>query len=224
MPEKTSGDRRHDITVLVVGFVLTTVLGGTVTAFYSSRQHKKEVDARRVAEAAKFMEELSRGMDTRLSKWRQTATAIERGFPRQSVIRMYSDYAVAYKKWDEGWNWERAAMCDHFGPELTSEYQHAVVNSFIILHDTLTRRLKEHGDYRSQFARESIAFRGSMLAREVFNLNVRLTDALVTGAVPKTGQSCAVSVTEAEAVHLPIVDTAAMPSSVPRDVSPPTIY
>jgi hypothetical protein len=191
MGEKTPSDRRHEKVLLLLGFVLTTVLGGVVTSYFHRQEEQRALSAQRVGEASKFVETMSRGLDLRISKWHQTAYAIEKGFSRDQIVRLYSSYAVSLMEWNQSWNWERSNLCVYFGPELTAEYERTVVIEFVNLNDSLLTRLKRDGKYRDRFAKDPLAFRMRRLAQEVYRLNGILADALRTRSLTDQSQhSC----------------------------------
>ncbi|HEU4921820.1 MAG TPA: hypothetical protein VFT23_01955, partial [Burkholderiales bacterium] len=81
MAEKTRAEMRHELLLLLLGFVFTTLVGTTLTFVYDEFRERAKLREQRRAEATEVFENLSRLMDTRLYRWRQVAWAIEDGKP-----------------------------------------------------------------------------------------------------------------------------------------------
>ena len=57
MAEKTAADRRHEIVLLVLGFALTTVLGGLLTFFFQSLENEQQANAAEQTERLNLTED-----------------------------------------------------------------------------------------------------------------------------------------------------------------------
>ena len=73
MVEKTSKEMKHELKMLILSFILVTLIGGALTAFYGFLNDKWSLAEERRSEATLLFREISTIMDTRLYLWRKIA-------------------------------------------------------------------------------------------------------------------------------------------------------
>ncbi|MEA2559110.1 MAG: hypothetical protein QOH06_614, partial [Acidobacteriota bacterium] len=134
-------ERRHEITKLILGFVLTTLVGGALTFLYERSQERQRIREQRRIEATKVFESISELMDTRLYKWRQVAWAVEDGKSAEEIWVKYDDYQKTLREWSFSLNRNRALLCRYFGPEVGQTFEGEVIYGFKEVQDSLRERL-----------------------------------------------------------------------------------
>jgi hypothetical protein len=193
MAEKTSAERWHDVIMLVLGFVLTTVVGGSLTHIYELSQEHQRVNEQRRAEATKLFEDLSRLMDTRIYKWRQVAWAVEDGKSASEIWKKYDDYQQILFEWSSSVNRNRALLCRYFGPDAGTAFETKIMPGFRNIQETLRKRLETNAVSRKvTFSREALAYCADPLSHLIYQLNNRLAESIRSGDVGSSdpGNKC----------------------------------
>jgi hypothetical protein len=126
---------------VVVGFVLTTVVGGFLGSVFQRRswnhQHSVQVMEQERERATQVFEELSRLMDKRLYRlrllyWSLPAEPVAGGRTALSESRM-DDYRQVLCEWNDGINRYLALLQRYFGESVRRKLDNEVGSSFVEL-------------------------------------------------------------------------------------------
>lgn len=179
--------------MLVLSFVLTTVVGSSLTYIYGLSQERQRVQEQRRIEATKLFEDLSRLMDTRIYKWRQVAWAIEDGKPSSEVWKKYDDYQQTLFEWSYNTNRNRALLCRYFGPDAGIAFETKIMPGFREIQKRLIERLgTSTASRKTEFSRECINYAADPLDRLIYQLNNKLAERIRSGDVGSSdpGNKC----------------------------------
>ena len=134
--------------LLVVGFVLTTVLGGLLGWFIQNRSwdHQNRVTTDQVRHDAAFatFQELSTLMDKRLYRMRVLDDVLTD--PRMNAKDLQSareDYRQVRYEWNDNLNRNLARVQAYFGPSVRSKIESGVYEEFSRLHRELRMSLEQ---------------------------------------------------------------------------------
>jgi hypothetical protein len=134
--------------LLVVGFLLTTVVGGLLGYFFQSRayDHQHRVTAassRREAQLAVF-EELSTLMDKRLYRMRVFDTALaSRDASDAEIESARDDYRKVLYDWNDNLNRNLACVEVYFDPDVRSTVEMGAYEGFSRLHSKLDTNYRQ---------------------------------------------------------------------------------
>ncbi len=194
MPEKTAEDRRHDVYMALLAFLLTTLAGGTLTAMFQWLQANRTRDDDRRMEAAKLVEEhraqatvlfadVSEILDTRLYKWRQVAWVLENKVPEGDLAKKYTDYPQTILDWVYHLNKRRALLCRFFGPSVGFDFESKIMPGFNDLHRIVTDEFRLSPSKRRTWQPDELNARADALNNTVYVFNNRLAEAIRRGDV-----------------------------------------
>ncbi len=177
--------RYHDLAILLLGFVFTTLVGGYLTYAWQTRaaEYQRAAEYRRVEQqaATRVFEDLSRLMDRRLYRMRRLHTGIADVNRDPKTLRpRWDSYREALFEWNENLNRNLALTQRYFGGEARDILENEINEGF----RTLGMLLEGNGypetapsqfEYRQNFADE--------LNNVIYDFDVRLIDAIQTGSV-----------------------------------------
>ena len=111
--------RYHDIIILLVGFVLTTLVGGYLTQSWQTRSARiqREAEHKRTEQAAatRLFEELSRLMDKRLYRMRRVHNGLGSNVSGEKMQKRWDSYREVLFEWNENLNRNLALVQRYFG-------------------------------------------------------------------------------------------------------------
>jgi hypothetical protein len=160
--------------LLVLGFVLTTVLGGAVGYFFQKRawKHQHDVSLRdsEKAAATKVFEELSVLMDKRLYRmrqldWRLHPTHLP--FDRQRADEAMTDYRQVLYEWNDSLNRNLALVQRYFGKPAKKELEDKIYARFTHVGALLEEEYVKSGE---------ASFKESSRASELLEISDRIYD------------------------------------------------
>ena len=132
--EKLFG-RYHDLAILLIGFVLTTVLGGYLTQSWQLRSARiqREAEQMRTEQmaATRIFEDLSRLMDKRLYRMRRVHTGLGSGVSRERMKDRWSSYREVLFEWNENLNRNLALIQRYFGNDARDVLENKIQAGFI---------------------------------------------------------------------------------------------
>lgn len=174
MTDKRAFGRYHDVVLLLVGFVLTTLVGGYLAHRWqtTAAAFERQADDRRLEReaATKVFEDLSRIMDKRLYRMRRVHDAPQ-GSTRDS--NRWQAYRETLFEWNENLNRNLALTQRYFGDEARYTLESHIQGGFRQLGTLL-----EGGDYPQSIANKSEYRRA--LADSVNNIIYRFDVKLIT--------------------------------------------
>lgn len=163
----------QDILNLIIGFVLTTLLGGLLGSYLQQRSwkhqneaHLKEEELKRASEVCESVSQL---LDKRLYRMRRLYFACERyaqeGSPSKQVLdQKLQDYDAVLYEWNDRLNLNLALVGTYFGQ-----------SARVYLHDNIYESFKSVGSELEQAYREiqkpNAQYRFPKLLKQIDQLN-----------------------------------------------------
>jgi len=172
--------------LLLVGFVLTTVVGGFLGYWFQrrawrSQEHVRLAQAEREAAKA-FFEDLSRVFDRRLHRMRELDAWLSRPRADDEVTRSLTRYREAVDEWNDNLNRMLALAQRYFGQELRDRLDYELMARFVDAGKRLEERVREYRNAGESLS-ASLTSDFDSLANEVYFLNVQLIEAIQRGTV-----------------------------------------
>lgn len=125
-----------NITVLVVGFLLTTVAGGLLGMYFQRRtwdhQHEAELREQELSRAADVCQSVSGLLDRRLYRMTRlrAATRADGAFTKEDAAARMRDYDAVLFEWNEALNTHRAIVGTYFGDAAQQLLEHEIYPAF----------------------------------------------------------------------------------------------
>ena len=163
----------HEIVLLVLGFALTSILGGFIGAWFQQRgwDHQKAVEYSQseLSRASETFESLSRTLDRRLYRTRlvlwdyksQDAPANKREEHKRS-------YSEVLNEWNENLNRNLALTERYFGTDMRSTLELVIIPKFVRINDFLQKERRYDSsieDDATNLSYDIYAFNLGMLTR-----------------------------------------------------------
>lgn len=137
---------------LVVGFLLTTVLGGLLGFFFQQRtwahQHRVQTHDRERERAAEVFEEVSRLLDRRLYRLRLLAWSLlaEGDGRSEQAESSMENYRQVLFEWNDSLNRNLALIQQYFGAVARDRFDRTIGAAFIELGRTVEAMWKQRGE------------------------------------------------------------------------------
>jgi hypothetical protein len=192
------------LVLLIVGFVLTSVVGGALGWFFQNRswthQHRAEQRDQERTQAIKVFEEVSSLLDQRLYRmrlvfWAAKRRALEGGGDSVALDDARARYREVVTTWNDNLNRILALVHTYFGEAARQELEDHIYEEFSAIGRALEQFVRDTASPEFDGAdRSPIGRRLSWLGREVYTFNVRTLDLLqedrigrdAPGAEPRT--------------------------------------
>lgn len=180
-----------DLVPVVVGFVLTTVLGGALGFFFQRRswthQHEVQFAEQERERAVRIFEEVSRIMDKRLYRlrlihWSLAADGDDDTGSRALNARM-EDYRQALYEWNDNINRNLALVQQYFGIKMRNRLDRAIGASFVALGEDVEALWKAKDESGEGRRPENMDQRINELSTLVYVFNLDMIRAVQSGAV-----------------------------------------
>ena len=114
------------VVLLFVGFILTTVLGGTLGYVFQRRAWTHQFNIQRAATersaASSALDELSSLLDKRRYRMLRVYWQLDSGEPKE-LDRRVAAYQTVLEEWNDGLNRRLALVATHFGSGLKGELE-----------------------------------------------------------------------------------------------------
>jgi DNA anti-recombination protein RmuC len=172
--EKLLG-RYNELVLLLLGFFLSTIVGGMLAYWYQSLAWSRDDEARRkseeLARASALFEDISRMMDKRLYRLRNVQDALEQRLSVGELEKCREEYRASVAEWNETLNRNLWATERYFGKSLRNTLEATIQEGFRSLHRDLSETLKDPSGEKVNRLKASIddfnplvyAFDGEML-------------------------------------------------------------
>lgn len=177
--------RYHEVMLLVLGFLLTTVVGGIVGAklqrreserlmetsmAQARRQWRAQQDQAGLDKASSVRERLARLLDSRMLCMRQLADDYKSsGTPPQRLLTHEREYGKVFRDWNENLNLNVFLVEEYFGGKLRKQFENEVLPEFARIHIQLKKAKDGEG---------SVEKRLESLRRKIYLFNQDLTTSL----------------------------------------------
>jgi hypothetical protein len=209
MADKTERDKKHDIKMLVLGFILTTIVGGLLTFLYQYIQEAQKLKAEKRQEEINIMEqrrgqatvlfnEISPLIDTRLYDWRRVAWGLEDRISEDSLKSRYAEYIQVFYTWNHNLNKNRALICRFFGPDLGSQFEEFIMPKFSELHEIILGIYRLPPASRPLIVADSLNSLADSLNNVIYGFNNSMAELIRSGKIGLTDPGKACSITDAE--------------------------
>lgn len=175
---------------LVIGFVLTSVLGGALGYFFQTRtwrhQHQIQLREQEIERAAEIFEEISRLLDRRLYRSRQLYWRLEdkaQGTPRQDTDRKMEDYRELLYEWNDNVHRNLALLHRYFGEDMRNRLDYTIGKEFIEIGAGLEGLWKDAQISEKRQLLSALDQRLTKLSDLVYELNIDMIRMLQSGSV-----------------------------------------
>jgi hypothetical protein len=169
------------VVLLVVGFVLTTVVGGVLGYYFQRRTWDANRRESERTAAADVFDAISRAMDERLYRMRLVYWGLKGG-DEDRISAAMNEYRAALVKWNDNLNRNLALVQRYFGREVWVFLSEVVYEEFAIIGRHLEGAYRGRGERQlgsAEEARFSVTGRRlQALSNDIFELN-RLMIAMV---------------------------------------------
>ena len=132
--EKLFG-RYHDISMLLAGFHLTTIVGGYLSHSWQTRsaEIQREAEQKRyeIQAATEVFEDISRLMDKRLYRMRRISMGVGNDVDADIMSRRWDAYRESLFEWNENLNRYLALTQMYFGQEARDTLERDIQTRFI---------------------------------------------------------------------------------------------
>ena len=189
---------RHPLASVIVGFLLTGVLGTAVTQNFLDRREREKLRSQATAERKEVLKKFSELVLARQTQALLLIEGVENNAPKKDLEKRKSDYDEAYKDWSIKLSGVMLLARDLLGPAKYAELEKNVEvrlrqNSFIPTRRCLRKLFTQMGD--NQAALETIQRcdakkmieKSSACSHAIINGLYELT-ALETESVPGTNE------------------------------------
>jgi hypothetical protein len=171
---------------LVIGFILTTVVGGALGYFFQTRswrnQRESELREAERAAAIKVFEEVSMLLDRRQYRLAQMRYQLGKADTSSGLEPYLDAYREVVAAWNERLNRNLALTEGYFGMDVRDDLEFRIYEGF-----------KELGELMERIYRQDVADRtnavallergGDLMNRFIYDLNAEMIDLIKNGAV-----------------------------------------
>jgi hypothetical protein len=174
-----------DLLLLLVGFALTTVVGGLLGYWLQNRswrsQERRRLEQGQLDAARAFYEELSHLLDRRLHRMRELDGWLERPEQGREIDRRLARYRDVLDEWNDNLNRNLALAIRYFGAQA-----HAVLEDLYRKFSTAGSRIEgRFREYDADGKTSSPPAAGELrqLDLVIYDLNLAMIEALQRGSV-----------------------------------------
>jgi hypothetical protein len=177
------------LTPLLVGFLLTTVVGGLLGYFFQLRswRHQYEVQfrAQERERANRAFEEISRLLDKRLYRLRQLYWGLSgptEGRREEDQARRMDEYRAVLYEWNDNINRNLALVQQYFGASMRDRLDYEVGAAFVQLGRQVESLWKEYPASRSM-SHPQLDRRIKELNGMIYGFNIRMLRLIQSGSI-----------------------------------------
>ena len=190
------------VLLLVIGFALTSVLGGALGFFFQTRSSTLQRDAQRRDElheqALKVFEEVSSALDRRLYRMRLVFWAAKRCAPAGADLSdlrtALDDYRKTIAAWNDNLNRTLALVQTYFGGAAREQLEDHIYEEYSAIGRALDQFVRDVSvSDRPDLSVPPIGRRLNWLSREVYSLNLQMLELLQRDKLGKDAPAAAPS-------------------------------
>lgn len=175
----------ESVQLLLLGFLLTSVVGGSLGYGFQRRtwKHQHEVQRREEEhrQALKTFEEISSLLDRRLHRSRRMYQALKTRNPNdadtESLMAARTDYILALDSWNENLNRMLALTQTYFGMELRG-YLEKIQREYAAIGRAIDIFLQHWASGDERLPKPRLGVRLNLLAENVYQINLAMLDVL----------------------------------------------
>jgi hypothetical protein len=179
----------EQLTLLLVGFLLTTVAGGLLGYFFQlrswSHQYEVQFRAQERERANKAFEEISRLLDKRLYRLRQLYWGLSgptEGRREGDQARRMDEYRAVLYEWNDNINRNLALVQQYFGASMRDRLDYEVGATFVQLGRQVESLWKE-STASGPKSHPQLDGRIGELEEMIYGLNIRMLRLIQSGSV-----------------------------------------
>jgi len=174
-----------------LGFLLTTVLGGTLGYVFQRRgwthQHATQLRQQERERAVAIFEEVSRLMDRRLYRLKLLYWSLPAGRPDGTRSPLaeprMDDYRQVLYEWNDSINRNLALVQQYFGEAMRKRLDNVIGSAFVSLGRSVERLWASEGDTPAGVVPKELDRRLTELSSLVYGYNLQMIRAIQAGAV-----------------------------------------
>lgn len=174
----------HDMSLLILGFILTTVVGGILTQRYQENawrhQHEMNILESERQAATDVFKEISRLMDSRLYRMRRLITGIVDGQSPQIMQERWDSYREILLVWNENLNRNFALTQRYFGDEARRMLEYEIHHKFNQLGLDIEKRARQSKGAKSF---KEFSTSADEINSLIYKFDVTLIRAIQTGKI-----------------------------------------
>jgi Putative peptidoglycan binding domain len=170
------------IVLLVLGFVLTTLLGGSIGYLFQRRTWEANRKESEREAAATLFGELSRAMDRRLYRMWLFHWRLNSG-DEASIETVLNDYREVLKEWNDGLNRNLALTYRYFGEDVWRYFDRILYEEFARLGRCLEQRYRERARAGTEASSGTLGGLLKALSDDIYRLNRFLVSLIQHGRV-----------------------------------------
>lgn len=176
---------------LVVGFILTSVVGGALGYYFQTRswnhQYEMQLREQERERAARAFEEISRLMDKRLYRLRQLYWCLSgdeaQGGGGKDADRKMDDYREVLYEWNDSINRNLALLHQYFGVAMRDRLDYEVGAEFVELGRQVERLWGHPLGSQEQASHAALGQRIGSLRSRIYDFNIDMIGLLQSGSV-----------------------------------------
>jgi hypothetical protein len=177
---------------LVIGFILTTVVGGALGYFFQTRswrnQRESELREAERAAAIRVFEEVSMLLDRRQYRLAQMRYQLGKADSSNGIEPHLAAYREVVAAWNERLNRNLALTEGYFGMDVRDDLEFRIYEGFKELGELMERIYRD--DVADRESAVALLKRGSdLMNRFIYDLNAEMIDLVKTGAVGRDAPS-----------------------------------
>jgi hypothetical protein len=176
----------NQVVLLVLGFVLTTVVGGVLGYYYQRRTcDANRRESERTAAASVF-DDISRAMDERLYRMRLVYWGLKEG-DEDRIAAAMNEYRTALVKWNDNLNRNLALVYRYFGRDVWAFLSGILYEEFAIIGRHLEDRYRHRRDPEPRPAHAARLYisgrRLQALSNDIYELNRFIVSMIQRGGI-----------------------------------------
>lgn len=170
--------------LLVLGFVLTTVVGGVLGYYYQRRTWDANRRESERTAAASVFDEISRAMDERLYRMRLVYWGLRVG-DEERIAAAMGEYREALVKWNDSLNRNLALVYRYFGGNVWRFLSGVLYEEFATIGRHLEDRYRHRGQPQPGYAARLYVSgrRLQALSNDIYGLNLAIISMIQRGRV-----------------------------------------
>ncbi|RMH80145.1 MAG: hypothetical protein D6681_18765 [Calditrichaeota bacterium] len=131
----SNGKFKENIILLVIGFVLTSILGGGIGTYFQHRAWENQWKVLRIERElqhkTKVFERISSLLDERLFRARQLLWSLNGKFKDKDVEQRLQMYRESVRNWNEQLNSNSALIEIYFGKDFRDKFEREIGKEFV---------------------------------------------------------------------------------------------
>jgi len=185
--ERSTEGLRDKIIVLMIGFVLTGIMGSAIATILQYFSWKNQWAIQRLDEESKVakasFDRVSSLIDRRRYRTIRLINALDEGLPQDEIDLRFEEYKLIIKEWNDSLNANLALISIYFSDELRYEFEEHISAIFGDLSCTAENGMRRQKNRRLDDERKSTTYADAKRSDEgfqaiIYNFNIELLENL----------------------------------------------